>query len=258
MDDEPDPEEDPEEDDEEDPEEDPADYPADRGDDRDDEEPSDDDDAEEEEHLAPADPAEKLLPSRVRTTPGPDTGSGRVRQLVLLGRLDLPQLGQTLWIADNQEDEIIYSQLDDARYDRALLRARVNMLYRIGHSIDLCPFLKRRRPDYLGAAWAQFDGYLRSDTFRGHITSDYSHAQAVESTELQAADRRRQTVILDLLKADHRRQRQLVEALKIVKSLKTQMIELQSQQGPAKDPAKPEHQRRPVADLNGGMIVATV
>ncbi|GKG08267.1 hypothetical protein Tco_0334099, partial [Tanacetum coccineum] len=35
-----------EEDDEEDPEEDPADYPADRG----------DDDAEEEEHLAPADP----------------------------------------------------------------------------------------------------------------------------------------------------------------------------------------------------------
>ncbi|GKB77802.1 hypothetical protein Tco_0944697, partial [Tanacetum coccineum] len=30
----------------------------------------------------------------------------------------------------DQEDEIIYSQLDDARYDRALLRARVNMLYR--------------------------------------------------------------------------------------------------------------------------------
>ncbi|GKG40720.1 hypothetical protein Tco_0469932, partial [Tanacetum coccineum] len=28
------------------------------------------------------------------------------------------------------EDEIIYSQLDDARHDRALLRARVNMLYR--------------------------------------------------------------------------------------------------------------------------------
>ncbi|GKF20507.1 hypothetical protein Tco_0069145, partial [Tanacetum coccineum] len=34
--------------------------------------------------------------------------------------------------------------------------------------------------------------------------------------------------------------RQLVEALKIVKSLKTQMIELQRQQGPAKDPAEPE------------------
>ncbi|GJU14801.1 hypothetical protein Tco_1142767 [Tanacetum coccineum] len=55
-----------------------------------------------------------------------------------------------------------------------------------------------------------------------------------------AADRRRQSVISDLLKADYRRQRQLVEALKIVKSLKTQMIELQRQQGPAKDPAEPE------------------
>ncbi|GJY74254.1 hypothetical protein Tco_0478685, partial [Tanacetum coccineum] len=42
---------DPKEDDEEDPEEDPADYPADRGDD------DDGDDVEEEEHLAPADPA---------------------------------------------------------------------------------------------------------------------------------------------------------------------------------------------------------
>ncbi|GKG12409.1 hypothetical protein Tco_0346646 [Tanacetum coccineum] len=28
----------------------------------------------------------------------------------------------------DEEDKIIYSQLDDARYDRALLRARVNML----------------------------------------------------------------------------------------------------------------------------------
>ncbi|GJV97141.1 hypothetical protein Tco_1548718 [Tanacetum coccineum] len=49
-----------------------------------------------------------------------------------------------------------------------------------------------------------------------------------------------QAVISDLLKVDYRRQRQLVEALKIVKSLKTQMIELQRQQGPAKDPAEPE------------------
>ncbi|GKF14231.1 hypothetical protein Tco_0055693 [Tanacetum coccineum] len=56
----------------------------------------------------------------------------------------------------------------------------------------------------------------------------------------QAADRRRQSVISDLLKADYRRQRQLVEALKIVKSLKTQMIELQRQQGPATNPAEPE------------------
>ncbi|GJX49369.1 hypothetical protein Tco_0276214 [Tanacetum coccineum] len=49
-----DPEEDLEEDDEEDPEEDPADYPADRG-------VMNDDDAEEEEHLAPANPAACLF-----------------------------------------------------------------------------------------------------------------------------------------------------------------------------------------------------
>ncbi|GJS04211.1 reverse transcriptase domain-containing protein [Tanacetum coccineum] len=109
----------------------------------------------------------------------------------------------------DQEDEIIYSQLDDARHDRAILRARVNMLYRDMPFHSRTP-LWRRRP------------------------------RQSEITELQAADRRRQTVITDLLKADHQRQRQLVETLKIVKSLKTQMIELQRQQGPAKDPAEPE------------------
>ncbi|GKG04997.1 hypothetical protein Tco_0315384, partial [Tanacetum coccineum] len=113
-----DPEEDLEEDDEEDPEEDPSDYPADRGDD-------DDDDAEEE-HLAPADPAavaysadsgpihclsrrhrsraagirqRDALPSPVHETEMPvlrlllRTRPWRARQLVLLGRLDLLQLG---------------------------------------------------------------------------------------------------------------------------------------------------------------------
>ncbi|GJW17327.1 hypothetical protein Tco_0024763 [Tanacetum coccineum] len=76
-------------------------------------------------------------------------------------------------------------------------------------------------------------------------------AQQSEIAELQAADRRRQTVISDLLKADHRRQRQLVEALKIVKSLKTQMIELQRQQGPAKDPTEPELPEEAGSSLTG-------
>ncbi|GKC04878.1 retrotransposon protein, putative, ty1-copia subclass [Tanacetum coccineum] len=64
--------------------------------------------------------------------------------------------------------------------------------------------------------------------------------QQSEIVELRAADQRRQTVISELLKTDYRRQRQLVETLKIVKSLKAQMIEIQRQQGPAKDPAEPE------------------
>ncbi|GJS23315.1 hypothetical protein Tco_0451947 [Tanacetum coccineum] len=85
-------------------------------------------------------------------------------------------------------------------------------------------------------------GCLRSVTFRGHNHVGLRHrlSSPRSLTELQAADHRRQTVILDLLKADHRRQRQLVEAQKIVKSLKTQMIELQRQQGPTKDPVEPE------------------
>ncbi|GJY79113.1 hypothetical protein Tco_0484914 [Tanacetum coccineum] len=111
----------------------------------------------------------------------------------------------------DQEDEIIYSQLDDARYDRALLRARAQ-------SMDACD-------------QTHSEGILLRTTVM---------AQQSEIAELQAADRRRQSVISELLKADHRRQRHLVETLKIVKSLKTQMIELQRQQGPAKDPAEPE------------------
>ncbi|GJX05409.1 hypothetical protein Tco_0191325 [Tanacetum coccineum] len=130
-----DPEEDLEEDDEEDPEEDPADYPADRG--------NDDD-----EHLAP--PSCKLL--ALQLTQEPHTlliASWRVRSWMLAGWTYL-QLGQLTDFADDEiapttlegvnqrvielsstvdeEDKIIYSQLDDARYDRALLRARVNML----------------------------------------------------------------------------------------------------------------------------------
>ncbi|GKB22981.1 reverse transcriptase domain-containing protein [Tanacetum coccineum] len=51
-------------------------------------------------------------------------------------------------------------------------------------------------------------------------------------------------MILELLEADYRRQRQLTEALKLVKSLQTQMEELQRQQGPAKGPA-----RRPTVEV---------
>ncbi|GJU63349.1 putative reverse transcriptase domain-containing protein [Tanacetum coccineum] len=65
-------------------------------------------------------------------------------------------------------------------------------------------------------------------------------AQQSQIRELQLANRRRQTVISELLAADYRRQRQLTEALKLVKSLQTQMAELQRQQGPAKGPAQPE------------------
>ncbi|GJR27740.1 hypothetical protein Tco_1103972 [Tanacetum coccineum] len=100
----------------------------------------------------------------------------------------------------------------------------------------------RGEANYHVPAWAQAQSMDACDQthFEGILLRTTIMTQQSEIVELQAADQRRQTVISDLLKADHRRQRQLVEALKIVKSLKTQMIELQRQQGPAKDPAEPE------------------
>ncbi|GKB68207.1 hypothetical protein Tco_0929619 [Tanacetum coccineum] len=127
----------------------------------------------------------------------------------------------------DQEDEIIYSQLDDARYDRALLRARVNMLYRDRPFHRRTALLMDEEARLSRAAWAQSMDACDQTHSEGISLRTTVMAQQSEITELQAADRRRQTVITDLLKADYRRQRQLVETLKIVKSLKTQMIELQ-------------------------------
>ncbi|GKC21310.1 hypothetical protein Tco_1023460 [Tanacetum coccineum] len=79
------------------------------------------------------------------------------------------------------------------------------------------------------AAWVQSMDACDQVRFEGISLRTTIMAQQSGIAELQVTDRRRQMVISDLLKADHRRQRQLVEALKIVKSLKTQMIELQRQ-----------------------------
>ncbi|GJV34776.1 hypothetical protein Tco_1395176 [Tanacetum coccineum] len=103
------------------------------------------------------------------------------------------------------------------------------------------------------AAWAQSMDACDQVRLEGISLRTTVMAQQSEIAELQAVDCRRQMVISDLLKADHRRQRQLVEALKIVMSLKTQMTELQRQQGLAKDPAElRSYQRRPVAVLRMG------
>ncbi|GJX22804.1 putative reverse transcriptase domain-containing protein [Tanacetum coccineum] len=121
----------------------------------------------------------------------------------------------------DQEDDIIYSQLDDARHDRALLRARVNMLYRDRPFHRRTALLMEEEARVSRAAWAQSMDACDQVHSEGISLRTTVMAQQSEITELQAADCRRQTMISDLLKADHRRQRQLVEALKIVKSLKT-------------------------------------
>ncbi|GJZ60146.1 putative ribonuclease H-like domain-containing protein [Tanacetum coccineum] len=112
----------------------------------------------------------------------------------------------------DQEDEIIYSQLDDARYDRALLRARVNRLDSDRPFHRRTALLIEEEARLSRAAWAR-----SMDACDQEAGGDYRSAESRLSG-----------------------QRQLVETLKIVKSLKAQMIELQRQQGPAKDPAEPE------------------
>ncbi|GJV71636.1 hypothetical protein Tco_1491631 [Tanacetum coccineum] len=155
----------------------------------------------------------------------------------------------------DEEDEIIYSQLDDARYDRALLRARVNRLDSDRPFHRCTALLMEEEARLSRAAWARSMDACDQVHSEGISLRTTVVAQQSEITELQAADRRRQSVISDLLKTDYRRQRQLVEALKIVKSLKTQMIELQRQQGPAKDPAEPRSTRGGQYILDWVMIV---
>ncbi|GKC63942.1 hypothetical protein Tco_1096540 [Tanacetum coccineum] len=140
----------------------------------------------------------------------------------------------------DEEDEIIYSQLDDARYDRALLRARVNRLDSDRPFHRRTALLIEEEARLSRAAWARSMDACDQVHSEGMSLRTTVMAQQSEIVELRAADQRRQTVISELLKADYRRQRQLVETLKIVKSLKAQMTELQRQQGPAKDPAEPE------------------
>ncbi|GJQ92694.1 hypothetical protein Tco_0003833, partial [Tanacetum coccineum] len=127
----------------------------------------------------------------------------------------------------DQVDEIIYSQPDDARHDRALLRARVNMLYRDRPFHRHTALLIDEEARLSHAAWARLMDACDQVHSEGISLRTAVMAQQSEITELQAADRRRQVVITDLLKADYSR-----DLLRI----------LQSQ----------SYQRRPVAVLRLG------
>ncbi|GJY29724.1 hypothetical protein Tco_0405491, partial [Tanacetum coccineum] len=203
-------------------------------------------------HVHDTEIPEMWLPLRkrlCRTTPGPgyevgeSSAAGTARQVrPATARADLYGFADMLDTAPGRlmtrelgyEDEIIYSQLDDARYDRALLRARVNMVESDRPFHRRTAVLMEEEARLSRAAWAQSMDVCAEMHSEGILLRTTVMAQQSEIAELQAADRRRESVITELLKADHRRQRHLVETLKIVKSLKTQMIELQRQQGPAK------------------------
>ncbi|GJT64646.1 hypothetical protein Tco_1016126 [Tanacetum coccineum] len=94
--------------------------------------------------------------------------------------------------------------LDDARHDRALLRARVNMLYRDRPFHRRTALLMEEEARVSRAAWAQSMDACDQVRSKGISLRTTVMAQQSEIAELQAADRRRQTVISDLHEADHR------------------------------------------------------
>ncbi|GKA10475.1 hypothetical protein Tco_0689908 [Tanacetum coccineum] len=95
----------------------------------------------------------------------------------------------------DQEDEIIYSQLDDARYDRALLRARVNILDSDRPFHRRTAILMEEEARLSRAAWAQSMDACDQTHSEGILLRTTVMAQQSEIAELQAADRRRQSMI---------------------------------------------------------------
>ncbi|GJS50994.1 hypothetical protein Tco_0624356 [Tanacetum coccineum] len=86
------------------------------------------------------------------------------------------------------EDDIIYSQLDDGRHNRALLRARVNMLYRDRPFHRRTALLMKEEARVSRAAWAQSAESRLSETktvSRG--TKDSEEPQDSDDRALETA-----------------------------------------------------------------------
>ncbi|GKE60353.1 hypothetical protein Tco_1510720 [Tanacetum coccineum] len=122
-----------------------------------------------------------------------------------------------------RDTDEIYTRLDDEQSQRQLLAGRLNMLFRDRRAHAHTRLLIETEARMSREAWVGSMG--ASDLTRAEVMSLCTTvlAQQSENRELQSADHRRQTVILEMLAADYRWQRQLTEALKLVKSLQTQM-----------------------------------
>nr|GEW88696.1 hypothetical protein [Tanacetum cinerariifolium] len=85
------------------------------------------------------------------------------------------------------------------------------------------------------------DRLLMSDQLNLLCRYRCSHARTARLIESEArASREAWTEIEDLRAVDHKQQIQLAEVLTLVRILQTQMVALQSQQRPARDPAHPD------------------
>nr|GEX16224.1 hypothetical protein [Tanacetum cinerariifolium] len=135
------------------------------------------------------------------------------------------------------------SMMEEAQDDRSQLRGRVNLLYRDRYVHRYLAVMVEREARMAREAWGlsmDASDNAHSDVMSLRSLRTTLVAQHALILDLQAADRRRQEVIKELLAADHKRQVQLTKALRLLKGLQTQMIEFQKHHGPAKGPAQPD------------------
>nr|GEW44153.1 uncharacterized mitochondrial protein AtMg00810-like [Tanacetum cinerariifolium] len=110
-----------------------------------------------------------------------------------------------------QDMDEIYMRLDDEHTERQLLAGRLNMLFKDRHAHAYTRHLMETEARMSREAWVRATDV--SDLVHGEVMSLRTTmlGQMSEIRELQAADRRRQTVILELLRIDHRRSKEISE-----------------------------------------------
>nr|GFA41533.1 synaptobrevin, longin-like domain protein [Tanacetum cinerariifolium] len=110
-----------------------------------------------------------------------------------------------------QDTDEIYMRLDDEHTERHLLAGRLNMLFKDRRAHAYTSHLMETEARMSREAWVRATD--ASDLVHGEVMSLRTTVlgQMLEIRELKAADRRRQTVILELLWIDHRRSTEILE-----------------------------------------------
>nr|GEZ45329.1 putative reverse transcriptase domain-containing protein [Tanacetum cinerariifolium] len=110
-----------------------------------------------------------------------------------------------------QDTDEIYMRLDDEQTERQLLAGRLNMLFRDRRAHAYTRHLMETAARMSREAWVRATDV--SDLVHGEVmslrTTVIGHMSEIR--ELQAADRRRQSVISELLRIDHRRSTEISE-----------------------------------------------
>nr|GFD34385.1 hypothetical protein [Tanacetum cinerariifolium] len=111
-----------------------------------------------------------------------------------------------------QDMEEIYTRLDDEQTERQLLAGRLNMLFMDRRAHAYSRQLMETEARMSKEAWGRATD--ASDLVHGEVISLRTTVlgQISEIRELQAVDRRRQTVISELLRMDYRRSTETSES----------------------------------------------